>query len=32
MLMNVEMILMVALNHVQTLKEVSLVDVQMAMY
>ena len=32
MLMNVEMILMVALKHVQTLKEVSLVDVQMAMY
>ena len=32
MLMNVEMILMVALKHVQTLKEVSLVDVTMAMY
>ena len=32
MLLNVEMILMVALKHVQTLKEVSLVDVQMAMY
>ena len=32
MLMNVEMILMVALKHVQTLKEVSLVDVLMAMY
>ena len=32
MLMNVEMIQTVALKHVQTLKEVSLVDVQMAMY
>ena len=32
MWMNVEMILMVALKHVQTLKEVSLVDVLMAMY